>query len=284
MKNVVITGVSSGIGYALTADLITDGYHVFGSVRKQVDVDRLQAEFGEGFTPLIFDVTDEAAVKTAASNVHSVIGDTGLKALVNNAGIATPGPLMHLPLEELDLQLQVNVKSVLAVTQAFLPLLGATKNRKFAPGRIINIGSVSGKIVYPFLGSYAISKHALEAMSDALRRELIIYGIDVVLLEAGSIRTPIWDKAEQVDTSKYAHTDYGKILAGVQKAFVKRGRSGIPVERVVSVIREAMENDRPKTRYVLARKLMSGWILPRFLPDRWFDRMVTRRMGLKRIV
>jgi NAD(P)-dependent dehydrogenase (short-subunit alcohol dehydrogenase family) len=281
MKYVVITGVSTGIGYAAAADLAANGYGVFGSVRRPEDADRLSAELGQHFTPLLFDVTDEGAIRAAASQVEKAVGQVGLFALVNNAGIAVPGPLMHLTADELRHQFEVNLISVLTVTQAFLPLLGAKKNAGHPPGRIINISSISGRVAYPFMGAYAASKHALEAMSDAWRRELLLYGIDMIVIEPGSVRTPIWDKAEQQDVARYADTDYAPILAGIQKEFVQRGRHGIPVERVSRVIRQALESERPKSRYVLARSRLTGWLLPRWLPDRYFDRLVAKRLGLK---
>jgi len=278
MQYVVITGVSSGIGYDATRLLLQKGYYVFGSVRKQADAERAQAEFGDNFKPLLFDVTDEGGVKTAVPLVQSTVGSTGLAALVNNAGISTPGPLMHLPPDDLRYQLEVNVVSVLATTQAFLPLLGAAKDAAQAPGRIVNISSVSGKIAYPFMGAYAASKHALEAMSDSLRRELLIYGIDVILIEPGTVQTPIINKfAGQVDG--FRGTDYAPFLALLTATVDKRRASAMPVERVSQAIFQAISSPHPKTRYALPRKWLTGWLLPRWLPDRWFDRMVARQLG-----
>ena len=189
MKAIVITGVSTGIGYAATAVFIQRGYHVFGSVRKAADAKRLQAEMGAQFTPLLFDVTDKVGVQTAVSQVRAALGEKNLTALINNAGIVTPGPLMHMPSDSFRQQFQVNLFGLFDVTQAFLPLLGARKHNAGLPGRIINISSVSGKIAYPFMGAYAASKHALEAYSDSLRRELMLYGIDVILIQPGTTRT-----------------------------------------------------------------------------------------------
>lgn len=282
MKNVLITGASTGIGYDATRELVVHGYRVFGSVRKTADAERLKTAFGELFTPLVFDVTDSAGVKTAVSTLEQQIGPVGLTALVNNAGIAVPGPVMHLPVDEFRRQFEVNLFGLLDVTQACLPLLGAVKNAPYLPGRIINISSVSGRITYPFMAPYAASKHALEALSDAMRRELLIYGIDVVVIEPGSVKTPIWDKADQLDVSQYNNTDYAPILAAMQKLFVRQGQTGLPVELVSRTIREAIETKRPKTRYVLARKYLSGWLIPRLLPDRWLDRIMANRLGLKK--
>lgn len=280
MKNVVITGASTGIGYDAARYLIERGYHVFGSVRKQADADRVQSELGEQFTPLLFDVTDGAAVETAVSQVAAKVGQAGLAGLVNNAGIAVAGPLMHLPLDELRQQFEVNLFGLLDVTQKFLPLLGAVPNASHSPGRIVNISSVSGKVVYPFMGPYAASKHALEALSDALRRELLIFGVDVIVIEPGSVQTPIWDKAQELDTSQYSHTAYKSIMDGMKRVFVNQGKTGIPVEKVSETIYAALTKENPKTRYVLARKLLTNWLLPRYLPDRRFDKIIAKRLGL----
>lgn len=278
MPHVVITGVSSGIGYDAVRFLLGKGFYVFGSVRKQADAERVQADFGDNFRPLLFDVTDGEGVETAVSTVKTTIGNTGLTALVNNAGIVTPGPLMHLTPAELRRQLEVNVVGVLSITQAFLPLLGAAKDAAHPPGRIINISSVSGKIAYPFMGAYAASKHALEAMSDALRRELMLYGIDVILIEPGTVQTPIIAKfAGQVE--RFRPTDYGPILEPMAAAVDERQRSALPVELVSRTIYEAITSSKPKARYPLPRKWLTGWLLPRLLPDRWLDRMAARQLG-----
>ena len=281
MKYILITGASTGIGYDEARYLIERGYHVFGSVRKQADADRVQAELGERFTPLLFDVTDEDGVKTAVSQITPIIGNDGLFGLVNNAGIAVPGPLMHLTLDELRWQLEVNVIGVLAVTQACLPLLGASKNAPHPPGRIVNISSVSGRTSYPFFGAYAASKHALEAMNDALRRELSIYGIDVIGVNPGPIQTPIWDKAEEIDPGPFRGTDYEKALLYAGKFAIERGRKGMPVEAVSKVIRQALESKRPKSRYPVVRNRLTGWTIPHLLPDRFVDRIVNRMLKVK---
>lgn len=280
MKYVVITGASTGIGYDAARYLIERGYHVFGSVRKQADGERVQAALGDQFTPLLFDVTDGVAVETAVFQVTQKVGNDGLAGLVNNAGIAVAGPLMHIPLAEFRQQFEVNLFGLLDVTQKFLPLLGAVPNASQPPGRIVNISSVSGKIVYPFLGPYAASKHALEALSDALRRELLLFGVDVIVIEPASVKTPIWEKAQELDTEPYSHTPYNAMLEGMKRVFVSQGKSGIPVEKVSEVIFEALTKETPKTRYVLARKLLSGWLLPRYLPDRRFDKIIAKRLGI----
>ena len=280
MKYVVITGVSSGIGLATVEDLLKHGYHVFGSVRRSTDADTLQTQFGMDFTPLVFDVTDEAAIKTAVDKVAGTINGQGLFALINNAGIAIGGPLMHQPVDEVRRVLEVNVLGTLAITQGFLPLLGAKTSQTTSPGRIINISSLGGRISLPFVGAYGISKHALEAMSDVLRRELMLYGIDVIVIEPGAIKTPIWDKAEKQDASPYQHTDYAGLLEKFQRNFISRGRAGSSPEKVAQVIREALESKNPRTRYALPDRFFKGWLLPRLLPDRALDRRIASQIGL----
>ena len=281
MKYVVITGASTGIGLAAARELATHGYHVFGSVRKDEDGKRVRSELGQSFTPLLFDVTDEAAVRAAAAEVGEVVGESGLAGLVNNAGIGVGGPLMHLPLDDVRYQFEVNVFGTLAVTQAFLPLLGDRKNAPHPPSRIVNISSVGGQVAAPFLGPYAASKHALEALSHSLRRELLLYGIDVIIIGPGAVTTPIWDKAAQQDATRFAETDYAPMLARFQKGFVEGGKKdGLPVEVIGRAIREALESSRPKTRYTFVRSLLRGWLIPRYLPDRWLDRLVGKQLGL----
>jgi hypothetical protein len=281
MKAVVITGVSSGIGYATADDLAQHGYRVFGSVRQQADADRLQAVLGPNFTPLLFDVTDEGGVATAVSQLTHQLDGNSLTALINNAGITIPGPLMYLPIADFRRQLEVNVVGLLRVTQAFLPLLGAGHPRVHGdpqpPGRIINISSVSGRIAYPFMGAYAASKHALEALSDALRRELLMYGIDVILIEPGTVRTPIIGKfAEQV--AQFAATDYAPLLSKIEEGIAERERTALPLDRVTAVIRIALKASQPKTRYPIPRKWLTGWLLPRWLPDRWLDKLIVGKL------
>ena len=282
MNHVVITGASTGIGRATAQDLVAHGYQVFGSVRRGADAIALQTQLGQNFTPLLFDVTDEAGVKAAADTVAGRLNGQGLFALVNNAGIGIGGPLMHQPLAEVRRNLEVNVLGTLAVTQAFLPLLGARLPQTTAPGRIINLSSVGGKLTFPFLGAYAASKHALEAMSDALRRELMLYGIEVSVIEPGAVRTPIWDKAEQEDAARYQQTDYAGILVRFQEEFIARGRAGISAERVARVIRQALESRSPRARYAVPDHFLTGWLIPRWLPDRWLDRVIASQIGLAR--
>jgi NAD(P)-dependent dehydrogenase (short-subunit alcohol dehydrogenase family) len=282
-KAIVITGVSTGIGYATAEKLVELGYRVFGSVRKMEDGEKVRAALGENFTSLLFDVTDHEGIKTAVSQVQTEIGEENLVGLVNNAGISVLGPLMYIDLAEFRQQFEVNLFGLLDVTQQFLPLLGAKKEAPELRGRIVMVSSVSGQIAYPFFGAYAASKHALEALSDSLRRELIIYGIDLSIVEPGTTQTPIIDKASE-HVSKYSNTDYGPILEKLQAETVAdRQDSAIPVEKVAKIIVDALLNEKPKTRYPVPRKKLSGWYIPRWLPDRLLDRITASKLGLQRL-
>ncbi len=163
VRSVVVTGASTGIGRGIADVLVKKGFKVFGTLRKQSDADRLQAELGAAFTPLLMDVTDQPAVARAAQQVRVYLGRANLAGLVNNAGIAVGGPLLHLPLTAFRQQLEVNLIAPLLVTQAFADLLGTDRTREGRPGRIVNISSVVGKIGAPIIGAYAASKHGLEA-------------------------------------------------------------------------------------------------------------------------
>src|SRR5471032_960949 len=232
MKSVVVTGSSTGIGWGISKVLIAKGFRVFGSVRKAADGARLAKEFGPNFVPLLFDVTDVAAVAKAADQVSAALDGETLAGLVNNAGIAVAGPLLYLKLDEFRQQIEVNLTGQLIVTQAFGPLLGADRSRKGEPGRIVMISSVGGKNANPFMGPYNASKFGLEGMSEALRRELMIFGIDVIIVAPGAVATPIWDKADSVDANLYANTPYMKSLLGLKAYMVKMGKIGLPPEKL----------------------------------------------------
>jgi len=278
MKHVLVTGVSTGIGHATVVELLKQGFAVFGSVRKTADAERLAREFGRNFTPLLFDVTQEDQIRDAAACVADKVGAEGLCGLVNNAGISRPGPLSEIPASAVREHLETNVMGVVHVTKAFLPSLRMQAGRTQPPGRIINMSSVSGRIAYPFMGPYAASKHALEALSDSWRRELMLYGVDVIVIEPGAIQTPIWDKASTI-SSEFAASDFGPILQNINLQESKR--TALPPERVARIVCRALCCRRPKTRYVIPDKRWTYWILPRILPDRWLDGIIARTLGME---
>ena len=281
MQSVVVTGVSTGIGWSITQVLIQHGFRVFGSVRKTQDAERLSREFGAAFVPLTFDITDEAGVGAAARQVREQLMGETLAGLVNNAGIAVPGPLMHLPADDFRRQLEVNLVSVLIVTKAFLPLLGTDRSLRGKPGRILNMSSSSGKIGYPFIGAYATSKHGLEGFSESLRRELMLYGIDVIIIGPGSVATPIWDKAEQSDlVSLYKDTEYAEAITRSVGSMISMGRNGLPAEKVGEAVLRALTTPRPRVRYAVGSRSM-GRFLRQLLPKRMIDRFIAKNLGFK---
>jgi NAD(P)-dependent dehydrogenase (short-subunit alcohol dehydrogenase family) len=279
MQSVVVTGISTGIGWAITKVLIQRGFQVFGSVRKAQDAERLSKEFEKNFVPLLFDVTDEEAVQAAAQQVRAQLNGETLFGLVNNAGIAVPGPLMHLPTDDFRHQLEVNLVSVLIVTKAFLPLLGADRSLQGKPGRIVNISSTGGKQGGPFLGAYSASKHGLEGFSESLRRELMLYGIDVIIVAPGSVATPIWDKAEQLDVSTYANTEYIESIQRVQEYAVRNGRDGLPAQKIGEVVWQTLTTPKPRVRYAVAPGNFISRLAPTILPKRLVDRFIARNLG-----
>lgn len=282
MKSVVVTGVSSGIGWGTAKVLTHHCFHVFGSVRKPEDAARLAAELGEAFTPLLFDVTDEQAVRAAADVVRDRLQGETLFGLVNNAGIAVPAPLIYQPTSDYRHQLEVNLIGPFIVTQAFVGLLGADHRLKGNPGRIVNISSVGGKMAGPFLGAYHVSKFGMEGFSESLRRELMIHGIDVIVVGPGSVATPIWDKAEVVDISVYQDTEYASAIKKYRQYMIEGGRKGYSPERLGEVVWQALTTPHPHVRYAVVPRPLSNWFIPRLLPRRRVDAIMANNLGLKR--
>lgn len=282
MKSVVVTGVSTGIGHAAAKVLAGKGFHVFGSVRKEADAERLKAELGDRFTPLIFDVTDEAAIRRAAEEVRAALKGETLAGLVNNAGIAVSGPLVEVDPDDFRKQMDVNVTGPLLVTQAFAPLLGTDKSLKGEPGRIVNISSVGGIRAMPFIGPYAASKFAIEGFSEALRRELMLFGIRVVVIGPGPVKTAIWDKAEEIDIARYSNSPYLPILEKFQKVFIQQGREGYPADRLGRLIHKALTVPNPKIRYSAVKGRLAEKLLMNLAPKTALDKMIANMLGLKR--
>ena len=282
MKSIVITGTSTGIGYACSKHFIEQGYKVFGSVRNNNDAERISNELGNNFIPLIFDVTDETAVKESVKVVENHIGDQKLSGLINNAGLGVMGTIQSLTAEQFKYQFDVNVLGVFHCCQAYLDLLGADKNRKGDPGKIINISSISGEIGMPFMSAYNMSKFGLEGFSEGIRRELLMYGIDVVVIAPGPIKTPIWKKINQKDEVKrYDNSDFRESLARAMKMTDKMEQVGfepiVIAERALSII----ESKKNNTRYRIDPTRMQN-ILLQLLPKRIADRMIAKRMNIIR--
>ncbi len=280
---VVLSGASTGIGRAAALRLARTGHRVFAGVRRESDADALRAEGAGGLTPLLFDVTDAAAIDAAAKQVAGEVGDAGIAGVVANAGIGVAGPLELLDLDEVRHQLEVNVIGVLAVVQAFLPLVRRGR------GRVVITGSIGGRNASPMLGAYAASKFALEAIAESLRRELRPSGIEVALIEPGAIATPMMQtKAREQGEKLLASLDgeakrlYEPMGRAVRDAFSRLADGAIPPERVAEVIEHALVSPRPKTRYLVGTDAKVQALLVRFLPDRLRDAVIARVLGLPR--
>ncbi len=281
MRSVVVTGVSSGIGYEILKLCFENGARVFGSVRRPEDAERLSARFGEAYEPLLFDVRDEEAVRREAGRVRGLLAGATLSGLVNNVGTAIPGPLLLQPLGEVRTQLETNLVSAFTVTQAFAPLLGADRSLRGAPGRIVNISSIGGRIGQPFAAAYIASKHGLEGFSDAVRRELRLYGIDVILVAPTEVRTPIWDKIEPL-LGRYAGTDYAESYDRGLRTMIRAGREhGLDPRKVAETVWRALTAKRPQARYAPAQHPLLEQGLIRILPRRVLDWAMSRHLGLR---
>ena len=280
MKKVVITGVSTGIGYSSAKILCDSGYRVFGSVRKQEDAEKITSEFGANFTPLIFDVTDSKGIQENAQIVKGeLIPGEALAGLVNNAGVAMGGPINLIDTDVFRKQFEVNFFGLIEVTKTFLPMLGAVKN-SMQQGKIINISSVSGRRAHPFVAPYTASKFAVEAFSDALRREMLLYGVDVILIEPGPIKTAIWDKVPDLDDNEFTGTDYEHSLRKFYKMFIEMGRKGFDADIIGNRVKEILQDPSPKTRHAITPNRIINFTLPGILPDRIFDKLVGKGLGL----
>jgi NAD(P)-dependent dehydrogenase (short-subunit alcohol dehydrogenase family) len=291
---VVVTGASTGIGRACALHLDKLGFDVFAGVRRAEDADALTASASPRLSPIIIDVTDAATIQSASTAVASAAGAGpdaggpdgvgpdagGIRALVNNAGVGFGGPLEFIPLDDLRRQLEVNVVGQVAVSQAFLPLL------RSARGRLVLIGSIGGKLAAPFMAPYAASKFALEAIADALRLELRQWGIEVALVEPGSIDTAIWDKANATiaqidrDFTPEARALYGEAFGAATDFINSSASRGIPPDRVAKAVAHAITSKRPKTRYIVGNDARMQSLLVRIVPDRIRDSLIARQIGL----
>ncbi|HEY0671600.1 MAG TPA: SDR family oxidoreductase [Longimicrobiales bacterium] len=275
---VLVTGSAKGIGAAVTQRLVELGFFVYAGVRRDEDAATWRSLSATAVQAVLLDVSDEASIASAARQIQATLGARQLAGLVNNAGIAVAGPLEFLPIRELRRQLEVNVIGQIAVTQAMLPML------RTARGRIVNIGSISGRSALPLTGAYAASKFALEALTDALRVELMPAGIEVSIVEPGVIATPIWEtslKSADVmmrEMPKAAFDYYGRIIDAVRNRAVSGGTTGLPPRVVADAVAHALTARRPRTRYLVGRDARLRMLFQR-LPDRVRDRIIARRLA-----
>ena len=282
MRAVLITGVSSGIGESIADELLSaDEFIVIGSVRNIDDAKILKDKY-KNFYEVIFDVTNKDAILKGKIEVERILKENNsyLSCLINNAGIAVGGPVRYLDVDFFRHQFEVNFFGLIEVTKIFLDLL-IDSNKYKMKNKIINIGSISGKRSYPFVAPYTSSKHALEGFSDSLRRELMIHELDVILLEPGPIKTPIWDKVPDIEKNPFLNTEYGESLRKFNKGYLKTVEAdGFPPKIIGEKVLNIMQTNRPKTRYVITPKIIKNYFIPGFLPDRWVDRMIGKMLGL----
>jgi NAD(P)-dependent dehydrogenase (short-subunit alcohol dehydrogenase family) len=282
MPSVLITGASTGIGRAAALRLAASGWSVLAGVRDPAAGERLAAEAPAGrLTAVTLDVTDPEQIAAVASRVageRSGGEGAGLDALVNNAGVGLGGPLELISSQDLRAHFDVNFFGHVAVTQAMLPAL------RSARGRIVFVSSIGGRVAMGFTAPYAASKHAVEAVGDALRVELRSSGVQVALVEPGSVATPIWDKsrsdADRITIPAHLQSVYGEVPAAMDKVMRDTGRRGIAPEKVAETIERALTASRMRSRYVVGRDAWAMLIARRLLPDHVFDRVARRALGL----
>ncbi len=279
MRSVLITGASTGIGRATALHLDGRGWRVFAGVRREEDAEALRAAGSERLEPLLLDVTDAGQIAAAAERV-AADGGAGLDGLVNNAGVAVPGPLEALPLDDFRRQIEVNLTAQVAVTQALLPQI------RTARGRIVFVTSIGGLMAFPMFGAYHAAKFGLEAVGDVFRRELGSWGIRVAIVEPGSIATEIWDRGQSEADALLARIAddqaalYGDSMEAYRDVARKTGERGIPPEKVATTIEHALDARRPRARYLVGADAKVQARVNRLLPTRLVDWVVARATGV----
>lgn len=279
MRAALVTGASTGIGRATALALDQRGWQVFAGVRREEDAASLRAAASERLAPLLLDVTVPEQIAAAAERVAAA-SENGLHGLVNNAGIAVPGPLETLPLDQFRRQLEVGLVSYLAVTQAFLPQV------RGAGGRVVFLSSIGGRIPFPLNGAYHAAKYGTEAIGDVFRQELAGWGIKVAIIEPGSIDTPIWSRGEATADEVLAASPqteqlYGRAVERFREVVRETAARGIPPERVAKAIVHALESKRPRSRYLVGLDAKLQARLVPLIPTPVLDRAVGRYLGLR---
>ena len=278
-KSIMITGISTGIGRGTLDYFVSKGFHVYGSVRSTKDANRLKRIYKDKLTTIIFDVTKLAQLKKAAAFIKKDLNDSNLLALVNNAGTSFPGPLLKQSVKDFEKQIDINLNGAFRVIKYFAPLCGAEKNNNYKKGVIFNISSLSGKIGMPGLGAYTASKHGLEGLSQSLRRELLRYGVDVVIIGPGPIRSEIFNKVDKKFLESLKKSDYAKAAKLIPKRNKNALKIAFPAIEVGKLIFNALHNPNRKTRYTITPNKMMYWTVPMTISDRMLDRMIQKRSG-----
>lgn len=278
MRSVLVTGASTGIGRATALRLDKAGWKVFAGVRREEDAESLRQAGSERLAPLMLDVTDGEQIAAAAERVRAE-GEGKLDGLVNNAGLSVPSPLETIPIDDFRHQIEVNLTGQVAVTQALLPQI------RPARGRIVFISSIGGRIAFPLTGAYHAAKFGIEAVGDVFRQELRPWGIEVAIVEPGSIDTPIWERGERTadavgERSPRREELYGRVIENYRKVIKDTAERGIPPEKVAQAIDHALSAERPRSRYLVGLDAKVQARLKPLIPTPVFDRIVARIMGL----
>lgn len=268
-KWVLITGVSSGIGHFLANELCLRGYNVLGTVRQ------LENDYGlnSNIKLFIMDLSDQNSIKLAFDSIKTFLNEDKLYGLINNAGIAVPGPLVELSIEKFRLQMEVNVFGLFSCTQYAYKLMETNS-------RIINIGSVSGLIVSPFLGAYSISKYSIEAFSDALRRELRLFGIKVILIEPGPLKTKIWGKSIGV-AAQFEGSQFSQFLNNADQIIQKTEQQALDIDAILPSILKALESNNPANRYLIHKNKRLVKLIATLFPSKWLDYLINKNLVYK---
>lgn len=280
-KTIMITGSSTGIGLGAARAFAKRGYRVIATVRSEDDARRVQAEGKGNIHPVICDVTRKEHVAELPDCVRKITGDGILDGLINNAGIMlAPGPIEFQKMENIHAQFDVNVFGMMAVTIALLPLLGTADTARKHAGRIINISSIEGKIASPFISAYAATKHAIEGFSNSLRRELRLFGIKVIIVGPGGIKSEMWRK-NPLHIAPLVGTAYEEPFRKLIKLSKEMEDDSATADELGNFLVRIFAAPRPRARYAYSRTFMDGpW--PIMLPDLWYDALLGMMLGLKR--
>jgi short-subunit dehydrogenase len=276
MKNILITGVSSGIGEAIAQKLLQSGFKVFGTYRTIPPTISFKTSAKNQFIPVKMDVCDENSIQEAFQQIKETLNGEALFSLINNSGVAQTAPLEMQSLKEIREMFEVNVFGLIRVTQTFLPLMKQSGNEG---AKIINMSSGAGKLNIPFLGAYVASKHALEGLSGSLRRELMPFGIDVIVVGPGNVITPIWEKVKR--ETKFVDSDYKEVHEHFFNFMISESKKGMLPEEIAEHVQKIIRSKKPEVRYAPVAQKIANWYLPRLLPDRTMDKMIFKMLKMK---
>jgi len=279
MKKIIfITGVSSGIGLDASKTLLDNGFRVYGTVRKESDKQKLEREFGTDFKAIICDITDDHALSNCINELKEHIKSQKIYCLINNAGIAVPGPLNMLDDKSFFNQMNVNLLATRKVTNYLIPMMDHS-NQNLDP-RIIFISSISGIFAAPFNGAYCISKHALECMIDIYRRELKYLNIKVVAIQPGPIKTEIWKKTIG-SFEKFKGGYFDEIINKADKIIQNTEKTALNVSTVSECILNIVIKQKPKLRYMIRKNKLLFKVISYYVPSKWVDKLIWKNLKTK---